>query len=347
MKRPQFIILISLFVILILFLTARIYPYYAFLTQTLAVSPVDLLFNKPQVKQDNERTNILILGKPDIDNDGPNLTDSIMLASYDHKQNALLTLGIPRDIWSSTMQDKINSAYAYGEDKKQGGGILLAKAEIEAVLNKPIHYTVIISFDKFQKLIDEVGGIEVEVENSFTDNSYPIKGKETDECFGDEDYECRYKTVSFKKGLTKMDGETALMFVRSRNAEGDEGSDFARSKRQQLVLTALKTKILQLAKDGDIKKLARLYTKTDELIIRDISNSEAAVLGKHIFLGPELQQFNLQIPHALFIVPDLSVYGRYVLIPADKEDFDNSIDCMYETMKVNGCYEETKALEKQ
>lgn len=323
----------------VLFAYMQIKPYYIFTTQTLGISPINVLLNQPQPKSTDGVINILILGKPDIENYGPNLTDSIIVASYDMKDNTVMTIGVPRDIWSATLRDKINSAYAYGEAKKEGGGVLLAKVEVEDLLNIPIHYTALISFGKFEELIDVIGGIEVTVERSFTDNRFPIKGKENDECFGDKNFECRYKTVSFETGKMKMDGETALTFARSRNAEGEEGSDFARSKRQQLVLNAVQEKLRETVKNGDIALFTELYQALNKLIERDITNDEAAVLARRVVLSGDIKQATVQIPDALFIVPDFEDYdGKYVLIPQDPKKLDAFFACVFQKKNTDACY---------
>ncbi len=339
MRKKQIGILIAIGVLFVLFAYMQIKPYYIFTTQTLGISPLRVLLNQPQPKSTDGVVNVLILGKPDIENYGPNLTDSIIVASYDMRDNTVMTIGVPRDIWSPTLRDKINSAYAYGEEKKEGGGVLLAKAEVEDLLNIQIHYTALISFSKFQELIDVIGGIEVTVERSFTDTRFPIKGKENDECFGDKNYECRYKTVSFEAGKTKMDGETALTFARSRNAEGEEGSDFARSKRQQLVLNAVQEKLRETAKTGDIALFTELYQSLNELIERDITNDEAAVLARRVVLGGEIKQASVQIPDTFFIVPDFEDYdGKYVLIPEDQDKLDEFFTCIFEKKNTDACY---------
>mgnify|MGYP000550176677 CR=1 FL=1 len=79
----------------------------------------------------------------------------------------------------------------------------------------------------------------MDVDNTLDDRKYPIMGKEDA-----EPYESRFEHLYIKKGRHKMDGELALKYVRSRHAIGREGSDFARSKRQQKVLEAVKDKIL-------------------------------------------------------------------------------------------------------
>lgn len=336
MKKKQAVTLTLLAIVFAAFAYTQIQPYYQFLTQTLQVSPTEVLFDQISVKQNDARTNILILGKPDDDHDGANLTDSITFLSYNHTNNALLSMGIPRDIWSPTLQDKINSAYAYGEAKQKGGGIKLAQAEMSALLDKPIHYTVVISFSKFEALIDALGGIEVDVQHGFTDEEFPIAGKENDECFGMDDYSCRYQTITFEEGRQKMDGERALMFVRSRHAQGDEGSDFSRSKRQQIVLAAIEDALIAEARAGNMDRLTSLYQTIDSLVERTITNDEAIMLGKQVALNGNLSRESVHLPHELFETPELWVYERYVLIP-QQDQFDASIECIYDSMKIDGC----------
>jgi len=77
------------------------------------------------------------------------------------------------------------------------------------------------------------------------DERYPIPGKEADECGGDPEYLCRYEMIHFDSGLQMMNGVTALKFVRTRNSENlEEGTDLARSIRQQKVLLAIRDKIM-------------------------------------------------------------------------------------------------------
>lgn len=338
MKRKQIAILVAIFILLIIFIVGRIRPYYVLMTQSAGINPVQTLFNRPQPDQKDGVTNILLLGIPDEDNDGPNLTDSMMVFSFDSSTNTLTTVGLPRDIWSPTLRDKINTAYAYGEARKEGGGMDLAKKEISALIGHPIHYAAVVRFSTFASIIDALGGIEVVVERSFTDNEYPIKGKENDECFGMEDYSCRYKTVSFTAGKTHMTGERALEFVRSRHAEGVEGSDFARSKRQQQVISALQQKMMIVMKKGELKEMQALYNKIDAQIKRDITNQEAAVLVKKTALSSRFTVQNVQISESLFEVPENKDYdGKYVLVPANQTEFDTYISCILKKTEVSIC----------
>lgn len=247
---------LGLFVMVLYF---AVKPYHSLLTRTLGISIWKTLLPGKTLQTVDNKVNILLLGIAGGDHEGPNLTDSIMIIHYDFDTNQLSTIGLPRDVWSNTLKGKINTAYAIGEAKQKHGGLKLAKAEVGGILDLPIEYGVVISFQTFHDLIDYLGGIDVQVEHSFVDNQYPIKGKEDDLCNGDKEYKCRYTTVSFEKGLTHMDGATALTFVRSRHASGSEGSDFARSRRQQLIITSLKDAIIATFKKGKIDDMRLLF----------------------------------------------------------------------------------------
>lgn len=324
--------------ILIVYFVGR--PYYSFLTKTLKISILKTFFSFNGVKKVNDSVNILILGIPGGKHDGPNLSDSIVVANYNFTKNRLVTIGIPRDVWSDTLRDKINSAYAYGESKVVGGGIKLARAEVAAIVDTPIQYGAVINFSNFKDIIDYVGGVDVNVQRSFVDKKFPIEGREDDLCGGDPEYGCRYEIISFEKGKQHMDGATALKFVRSRNAEGAEGSDFARTQRQQEVISSLKAEVVDTVKSLNINKIRELYLKFNSLITRDISNQEVAIVARKIIFNKGFNQKNFHIPNEMFFVPDYRLYdGKYVLVP-DSEDFGRihaGVRCILEKEDQDKC----------
>ncbi len=335
MKAKSALIILGLLVVLLIILR----PYYLLLSQTFKISPLKTLLSWDSIRKVNNQTNILILGIAGGNHDGPTLSDSILVANYDFGRNRLVTLGIPRDIWSSTLQDKINSAYAYGEAKEKGGGLKLAKAEASAIIGQPIQYAAVINFQGFKELIDYLGGIDVNVERSFTDKKYPIEGKENDNCGGnDPEFSCRYETIRFDKGMTHMNGINALIFVRSRNAIGVEGSDFARTQREQKVLIAVKTKITAILKSFNIAKIQDLYRYINPIIQRDITNQQAAIIFKQIVFGGNFQQASYALPREFFSTPDVRVYGSYILIPVnnDSNRIYNYVNCLFNGQK-NSC----------
>lgn len=325
---------------LLLILLAAIFfikPYFDFTAKTLKISLIKTLLSQDSLKTYDGKVGILILGIAGSNHAGPNLSDSIIVLNYDLKSNKILTITIPRDIWSDTLKDKINSAYAYGENKMEGGGMKLAKAEIESIVGLPLQYAAVIDFDKFVEFIDFLGGVEIDVARSFVDHDFPIPGREDDLCSGDAQYRCRYETVKFSKGAQRMDGKTALKFVRSRHAVGPEGGDFARSKRQQKTIAAIKTKISKIfLTKRDTKDWEKLYKIMDRLFKRDISNQQAAILVKSMILNRQLKQQDIELVEDFFAVPDRSLYeGRFVFVPkgGNFESIKNYIKCIVSSAK--------------
>jgi len=326
------------FIGLLIIVIVIIRPYYQFVTKTLKVSPIQALLSLDGLKSFDNQVNFVLLGIAGGDHDGPNLSDSITVASYNLKTNKLSTVSLPRDIWSDTLDDKINSAYAYGEAKKPGqGGLVLAKAEISSVIGLPIQYAAVIDFDHFKELINFLGGIEVNVERSFTDKKYPVAGREDDDCDGDKTYKCRYETITFNKGEITMDGDAALKFVRSRYSESEEGTDFAREQRQQKIIEAVKNKLISLVKTPNIKKYGELYDILDQIIKRDISNQQVAIIIKKILFNKKLAQQKITLTEDLFTNPVISdkYNGAWVLIPKD-----GSFSIIHQYIK---CYLENRA----
>lgn len=335
-------LLIALTILLIAFVII-IRPYYVFVTKTLKVSPIKTLLSLDGLKSYDGHVNILFLGIAGVEHEGPNLSDSIIVLSYDLKTNHLTTISIPRDVWSSALRDKINSAYAYGEAKKKGSGFILAKAEVQTIIGQPIHYATAVNFGQFEELIDFIGGIEVNVEKAFDDYAFPIPNNDLKEPLScghsDEEIEkftdsypteeeiwkyfpCRYQHIHFDAGMTTMDGQTALNFVRSRHAIGAEGTDFAREKRQQKVLESVKNSLISYAKKPNIDQYEKLYALVDKLVKRDINNQQAAIIFKNIFLKRNFSLDKIVLSEDFFVNPttDLSRFdGLWVLIPINND----------------------------
>ena len=213
------------------------------------------------------------------------LTDTIIFASVSHNSSRVTVVSLPRDIWIPEIRAKVNSSYYWGKQKMEGGGLILAKSTVEEIVGQPVHYGLVVDFSGFTKIIDVMGKINVDVERNFIDEKYPIPGKENDECEGDaqsassrKEFKCRYETIRFESGIQKMDGATALKFVRSRNAQGEEGTDIARAARQQKVLLAIREKILSPAILLSPRKLSNIWRVVKDSIESDISADIGAVL---------------------------------------------------------------------
>jgi LCP family protein required for cell wall assembly len=230
------------------------------------------------LKETDGRTNVLIIGL-DRRNDGKILTmntDTLVVTSIGRVEGDIVLISLPRDLWVQNPTGgfgKINSMYYYGGG--DNGGAQNLQKVVENVLGLPIHYYVVVDFDIFKETINTLGGIDVNVENSFTDYEYPIDFKELDMCGKSQEvadkqvasgqplytvYPCRYETLKFQAGMQKMDAETALKYARSRHATtADEYTDFARAKRQQNIITAVKNKALSMNTLFNPSKLKELF----------------------------------------------------------------------------------------
>ena len=197
---------------------------------------------EPELKKDSSGTytNALLVGKDTREyNQGLQNTDTIIIASYNHKTNEVVFISIPRDTYVEAPGGgwycRINAVYNLAEQQKEGSGLPTLVETVEEYSGLEIQYYGLVDLQGFIKVIDLLGGVDVEVENTFTDYRYPSSRP------GE-----RYEVVSFKKGLQHMDGATALKYARSRHSmDAGEGSDFARAKRQQRVIMAVKDKLLQ------------------------------------------------------------------------------------------------------
>lgn len=277
------------------------------------------------------RINLLILGIGGESHEEVDLTDTIIFISVDKEDADMVMLSLPRDIWIEALKTKVNAVYYYGEEREKGEGFALIKDAVYQILDQPIHYVIVIDFEGFVKAVDLLGGIEVKVDRAFDDYKYPISGKGLDKCGGDPEYKCRYEHLHFDAGLQHMNGERALKFVRSRNAEGEEGTDFARSQRQQKIILALVNKVFSYkvlfnpAKISELKKTFGDHVKfetqfNEEQITAFLSLFLRFVKNKNEIRTITLDYGDEDSPGFLYN-PSFHESGQWVLLPR-AEDWD-------------------------
>ena len=185
------------------------------------------------------RTNLMLLGIDRRDGTGwAYRTDTILLVTVDPAGGAAGMLSIPRDLQVAIPghgEDRINTANVYGnrqEDPEAGPGLL--KATIEGNFGIRIDGYLMVDFTAFVKIVDALGGIEVDVPKTLHDTRYPDPRPADPYAF---------KTVHFDAGWQHMDGVRAIEYARSRMST----TDFDRAKRQQLILLAIRNKALSPA----------------------------------------------------------------------------------------------------
>src|SRR5947207_1075004 len=201
-----------------------------------------------KIKHD-QRINILLLGYGGPGHDGAYLTDSIMVLSIRPGTHEATMVSLPRDLWvkipalpnNRVMMGKLNSAYAIGTDRRNypnvrsdwktatGGGDLAA-ATVSQVIGQRIDYWVGVDFRAFRDVVDALGGVQLNVPTALDDRRYP-RGESTG-----------MMHVHFDSGWQQFDGERALEYARSREST----SDFDRSRRQQLIMLAVRQRVFSL-----------------------------------------------------------------------------------------------------
>ena len=307
----------------LMYLVVRTFMWSAQFMHTTGITPIMLTRlvadGGAPLESSGGRTNILVLGMSGGNHEGSDLTDTIMVLSLNNVKKTMSLISVPRDIWSDTLKDKINTAYHYGELKKKGGGLLLSKVIVEDVLGIPVHYAVVIDFSGFTKVIDEVGGIDVNVPDSFTDTQYPIDSMENATCSDGKDT-CHYETIHFVSGWQHMDGATALKYARSRHAEGTEGSDFARSRRQQIIMIALKDGMVHPLKWFTPARVGKLPDVIDDATDMDMNIAQVMTIGKRFIGAQERDIQKISFDDRLDVPPQYLYGDRYVLVPHESWD---------------------------
>ncbi|MEO8608940.1 MAG: LCP family protein [Chloroflexota bacterium] len=160
-------------------------------------------------------------------------TDTMMLVSLDPATHSLGILSIPRDLYVevpgySDLQ-RVNTPMVLGELRQPGYGPQLMMQTVQYNLGIRVHDYVAVDFNTFIKIIDTIGGVDVDVPFTINDPQYP------DMYYG-------YDPFYIKAGQQHLDGTTALKYARTRHGD----SDFQRAQRQQQVLYAVRDKILNL-----------------------------------------------------------------------------------------------------
>jgi LCP family protein required for cell wall assembly len=233
--------------------------------------------------------NIVLLGSDKREESSTWRTDTIIILSVDTESDFIRLLSIPRDLWVNIPghgDDRINTADLWGELAGEGGGPDLVKQTIAQNLGMPIHYYIRVDFDGFVKIIDAIGGLEIDVE-------------------------CPLPDIELEPGMQQMDGELALLYARSRISS----SDFDRSRRQRKLLMALWEQGLSV---GIIPRLPALSSATADTLQTDIPFDQVVALA---YKGLQLRPSNIfsnsigpwQVEN--WTTPQ----GAAVLLPIDEE----------------------------
>jgi LCP family protein required for cell wall assembly len=184
-----------------------------------------------------ERLNVLVIGLDAAPTRTAALTDTLMVVSLDPVGRTVTMLSVPRDTVNVPLGNgdvfgpKLNALYGYAERHPKDfpdGGLTAVERAVGALLGIEIHYRAVADLAGFVRIVDAVGGVDVNVARGFDDPIYDRFGMPPGPPRG----------WSIEAGPQHLDGVTALAYARSRYAVGE--SDFSRAGRQQEVLVALR-----------------------------------------------------------------------------------------------------------
>ncbi len=260
--------------------------------------------------------NILLLGT-DADVDGPPRTDTIILLTIVRQTQTAGMLSLPRDLWvpiPTYGTYKINTAYSIGESNGYpGGGAQLIKNTVSGFIGQPVPYYIRVNFRGFVEIIDLIGGVEVNVPKVIYDTAYPTS-----------DY--GVETFYLDAGLQRLDGESALKYVRTRNVDDDYG----RARRQQDVIKAVVDQVLK----ADM--IPSLITKLPTLVYTMRSSIETDIpMADMLELANYARQASLKDIRQLVLDSNYgeetyAADGAWILLP-DREKVRAALEQFFQT----------------
>ena len=235
----------------------------------------------------------------------PGRTDAISLVNVRFTDKTAAIMSIPRDLYvvlpdlyrnGSPMQDRINTAWTFGERYGiEGGGPAELKNTVELNFGIRVHRYVLVNFGAFIQFVDALGGIDVDVPEAIYDTHFPLEDDSGTMVF------------EVPAGLNHFDGLTALRYARTRHQD----DDYHRVHRQQLVLLAIRDRLLS---PEVIPQIPALITSLGGLVRTDLSAEEMAALA---CLGPQIDRADIHTVAltANNVIPWTTESGAQVSIP--------------------------------
>lgn len=227
-------------------------------------------------------------------------TDTMMLLSLNQETGKAALLSIPRDLYvvlPGRGRDRINTAMVYGSTGNDpAAGAALAMQTVEYNLGVPVDHYFMVDFNGFIRAIDVVGGITVDVPYDIYDPLYP-------------DMNYGYDPLYIPAGTHHFDGQTALKYARTRHQD----SDFFRAQRQQQVLMAMRSQIMNLGMEQMLQQLPVLYQQFRDSVRTDLSLQELLQLA-NFARSIETEEINRAVLDHNYVVGYRTEAGASVLV---------------------------------
>jgi LCP family protein required for cell wall assembly len=272
---------------------------------------------------EEDRINILVLGIRGLNGEGSSelengeyLADTIILVSFNKKNSKAALVSIPRDLYIDMphygKKEKVNSAYAIGELPGFGGGLEYTHGLFSMITGVHIDHVVRMDFKGFETLIDQVGGITIYRDTPFSEAKQWAHDGREGKPYWRKDKEGW--TFYVPEGENFMSSEDALYYARSRYSS----SDFDRMKRQQEVISRIKTKVLNLGELANpVKVLQILKILENHLRVKSFVEGEELTDLVKIAKRDKIQDLAQVVlddsPQGLLVADTID--GRFVLLP--------------------------------
>ncbi len=276
----------------------------------------------------HEPYRVLVLGTDEVAGSGRSavLTDTLMIASYNPETNAVSLVSLPRDLYHPEYATKINALYFYGQERYPTRPETFPAEVLTDMTGLDFESVLVISLADVQNLIDLVGGVEIDVPKTFTDDQFPRDGVDVSV---ETDPVILYETITFEEGVQRMDGKKALQYIRTRkSSDPNEGTDESRTRRQRQVLTALANQLTDPNFVANPVNMGRLYRFYAERYQQEASLYELGVVAGEVIQNRQLPEFiSVEMPvtaagtatdsATLFVHPPVEKYGQWVYEPVD------------------------------
>jgi LCP family protein required for cell wall assembly len=325
-----------------------------------------------EIPKEKTEYNVLLMGFGGPGHEGPYLTDSMMVVHIDIRKNKVALLSLPRDLWyklptksKENFHAKINAIYQLGlfpteypdVDTVTYPDVSLVMKAVSDITGLSIDNYMTVDFTGFIKGIDILGGVVVDVQNTFDDYEYPIEGKEKDLCGRESEFiqvekflkpgfdqgerqqlfkdkpelEQFYKSitedpkVAFPCRYERLHFDAGRVFMNGETAlkyvrsrhSSQDGTDFGRGGRQQQFIKAVKDKAVSI---GTITKIIPLLDELKKHIQTDISIDDMKRLMGEIKDAGTYKILNINMSDKDYLKNAYSDDGQYILISREGED---------------------------
>ncbi len=231
----------------------------------------------PLQQDEQGRINVLLAGFAGEGTMWWLLTDSMMLVSHNPKEHITSFVSVPRDMYvnygTGMGVGKLNGllrkhylSHDGEREQKLDYAANQLKAKFSEIMGVDIQYYALVDFDNFVTMIDTLQGVEINAPERLYDTEFP------------DDQFKGYITLDIPAGVQTLDGKTALRYARSRKSS----SDFARSARQHLVLTAIVDRIASQLTLTNIWQMRTLYAQFRAMVHTNMTVQEMISLAPYV-----------------------------------------------------------------